>query len=530
MPSQPNLLLLLSDEHSFRFQGHVPEAEGGEPGVATPTLDRLAATATVFTDAYCQMPLCTPSRISLLCGKEARQAGAWTNNSILRPELETIPKTLGRAGYATCLVGKMHLGGNLQFAGFQQRPYGDLTGHTGHQWEPIPAPAKGMRARTATAVGVTSIPESLIQEEVVALESLAWLREQRHAKPDQPWFLCASFSRPHFPLTAPRRWIDHYRPEAISRPKVAPGGDAWNHPMSVGMRRGFATQAIDDQEMMRARAAYFACVSYLDQMLGDLLLRLDHDGLLDNTIIAYTTDHGEMAGEHGLWWKNGWFEGCTRVPLIVSTPEQRRGDQPASRCRTPVALTDLFPTFCALADTPPPADLHGVDLSPTIRLGQEPPARPIVCDNLTPRWGDGTEFRSLRLGQYKYVRFRNCPPLFFDLAADPGEQHNLLERGIPPAAQPALAELRQFAEASIDFEAAERERDERDGDLPQDYPHLPRRACENLYLLPDGRLVEADTPLYAPSLISDKPAQFFADYPQQTAPRQLEGPALQRSA
>ena len=324
---RPNILYLMSDEHSFRFMGHIPTTEGGEP-IDTPAFDKLAASGIVFTDAYCQMPLCTPSRICQLTGKEVRKCGAWNNNSVLRPELQTLPGILAEAGYSTCLVGKMHLGGNRQFVGFQHRPYGDLTGHTGHQWEPIHDDRRSdMRMRTSH-VGVTGIPESLLQDVVVATETTAWIREHQHAHPSQPWFLMASFSRPHFPLTAPRRHVERYPIDGISAPKVPAGGDAYDHPMSTGMRQGFQADAIDASEMMRARAAYFASVSYLDEVIGDLLLRLENDGLLENTIIVYTTDHGEMAGEHGVWWKNGWYEACTRVPLIISLPEHRSGEAP----------------------------------------------------------------------------------------------------------------------------------------------------------------------------------------------------------
>ena len=508
---RPNILFLLSDEHGFRFMGHVPEEEGGEPAY-TPAFDRLAAEGTVFTDAYCPMPLCTPSRICTLTGLEVRRCGAWVNRSVLRPELPTLPRTLAEAGYQTCLVGKMHLGGNQQFAGFKHRPYGDLTGHCGHQWEPLDTAARRTVRTRTEAAGVTQVPESLIQDQVTAHETVAFLREHQSANPDRPWFLCASFCRPHFPLTAPRRHFDRYWPNGATEPKVAASGDAYDHPMSVGMREGFQADAVSHEEMMRARAAYFACVSYLDEVIGDLLLRLERDGLLDNTIIVYASDHGEMAGEHGVWWKNGWYEGCTRVPLIVSLPEQRRGEDAARRRRTPVSLVDLYPTLCAMAGAEYPDGLDGADMSDAVRGMGEPPQRPVFCDALNPRWGEGTEFRMIRWRDYKYVRFRNAPPLFFDLRNDPGEQRNLVECAADSAAE-ALAEMRELAESTIDFDAAERERVKRDGSLSEQYALNVPKHTANLYLMPSGKVVNADDALYNPTVVMKHAARGFVGDP-----------------
>lgn len=321
---------------------------------------------------------------------------------------------------------------------------------------------------------------------------------------------------PHFPLTAPRRWIEYYEKRGITPPPVPAEGEAYDHPMSVGMRKGFQVDAIDEAEMMRARTAYFANVSYLDEVIGDLFLRLDADGLLDNTIIVYSTDHGEMAGEHGNWWKNGWFEACTHVPFIVSLPEQRRGEMPSRTCNMPVGLYDLFPTFAAFAEasTDVPDDLTGVDLSAVIREGVDAPERPIICDNLIPRWGEGTEFRSLRWRNYKYVLFRDAPPLMFDLTNDPGEQVNLLAHPLSAADAAARDYLGGWAEQSIDFDAAEQERLVRDGDLRQIYALDLPKASGNLYLMPDGRLVNVDDAmLYDALVLSDDPQAAFGDYP-----------------
>jgi len=504
---RPNILFLLSDEHSFRFMGHCPEERGGEPAV-TPTFDRLAAAGTVFTDAYCQMPLCTPSRLCILTGQEVREAGAWTNEAVLRPELGTIPGTLADAGYETCLVGKMHLGGSRQFVGFQHRPYGDLTGKCGHQWEPITDENRSaMRVRTSH-VGVTGVPESQIQDHIVCHESVAWLREHAAAKPEKPWFLCASFSRPHFPLTAPRRWVDYYA-ERVTEPKIPATGDAFDHPMSAGMRRGFKADDINHTEMMKARAAYFACVSYLDEVIGDLMVRLEADGLLENTIVVYTADHGEMAGEHGVWWKNGWYEACTRVPLIVSLPAQRAGRLPAREVGTPVALVDLFPTLCELTGQAAPTGLAGRSLAATAKDGSPLADRPVFTDSLNPRWGAGTEFRSIRWRTWKYVAFRAAPPLFFNLASDPNEQTDLATAPLTGEALAARQYLARLAADSMDFAGAEQDRKERDGDLRQQYAQDLPASTGNLYLMPDGRLLNADDLLYHPTVIAETPGDAF---------------------
>jgi choline-sulfatase len=380
-----------------------------------------------------------------------------------------------------------------------------------------------MRARTAKA-GVTTIPESLLQEQVVADETISFVREHTAAAPEVPWFVCASFSRPHFPLTAPKRWIDYYHRQGITEPFVAPGGDAFDHPMSVGMRKGFRVDEISAKEAEEARLAYFACVSYLDEVLGDLFARLAATGDLDNTIIVYTSDHGEMAGEHGVWWKNGWYEACTHVPLLISTPEQRAGEVPASNVETPVALVDIFPTLCGAAKISVPDGLDGRDLSPALNTADPDsvPVRPVVCDALMPRWGEGTEFRMVRSGDFKYVRFRDAAPLMFNLAKDPNEQHNIAElpsAEIGPDAAEARDLLAAFAQTSMDFDRAERDRTERDAPLKDQYPLAVEGDTPNLYHLPDGRIVNAEDTLYEPTVIAEKPEQTFADFPGRQSDR-----------
>ncbi|HCK10463.1 MAG: hypothetical protein CME21_04495 [Gemmatimonadetes bacterium] len=495
---KPNILFLHSDEHSYRYISARSVDRGGEP-VRTPTLDGLIDKGVHFDAAYCQMPLCTPSRISMLTGRHSHRCGAWSNGSIIPPDLPTFGSHLGANGYATATVGKMHIGGSRQMAGFDARPYGDYGGPCAHQIDPLSkldvegGPGIGMRSRTLDA-GRTEIPEAYLQENVVARTAVAWAREQEHTNPDQPWLLYTSFSRPHFPLTAPPRHLDRYYPKGVSEPRVPRSGDSADHPMTLGMVKGFRTEEVEPEEGRKARAAYFACVDFLDEMLGDFLATMEHASLLKNTIIVYTADHGEMAGEHGLWWKNTWHESSSRVPLIISTPEHRRGERDASEVLEPVSLADLFPTLCDLAGILHPAGLDGTSLASALTTDTLSDNHgKVITEALTTRWGEGTEFRMIRSGQYKYIAFRDCEDLAFDLDADPNELVNI---AADQDRADVIRSLREAVLEGFDFGDASREIQETNRSLRDAYPASFTPTTPNQILLGDGRLVEADSPIY----------------------------------
>ncbi len=513
---KPNILFLHSDEHSFRYLSARSRERGGEP-VHTPTLDGLIEKGVHFDATYCQMPLCTPSRISMLTGRHSHRCGAWGNGSIIPPELPTFGSHLREHGYATATIGKMHIGGSRQMAGFGARPYGDFGGPCGHQLDPLSkldaegGPGMGMRSRTIDA-GLSDIPEAYLQENVVAKTAVAWTREQEHANPGQPWLLYASFSRPHFPLTAPARHINRYYPEGVSDPRVSRSGDGADHPMTQGMVKGFRTEEIEAEEGKRARAAYFACVDFLDEMLGDFLATMEHAGLLENTVIIYTSDHGEMAGEHGLWWKNTWHESSSRVPLIISTPDHRSGRQNAAEVMAPASLADLFPTLCDLADVPLPDGLDGLSLVPALTGQAIATDRPgVITEALKPRWGEGTEFRMIRSERYKYIAFRGCNDLAFDLVNDLDEQVNI---AADPEHQDALVPLREAVLEGFSFDNVETTRMEQTAKLKEQFPVAFTPVTPNQVVLGDGRLVEADTLLYRSELLSPDLSKDLTDWPK----------------
>ncbi len=512
----PNVLFLLSDEHSYRFMSDHHDAAMAEP-CHTPTLDSLKQSGSAFNTTYCQMPLCTPSRMCMLSGKEVQNCGAWENGSVLDPDLPTLPKSFAKAGYTTALVGKMHFGGNLQFHGFQHRPYGDVTGNAGHQEDLETAEslkhvdATPIQKRTLH-VGDLMMPESQLQEQIVVRETISFLREQTAANPEKPWFCCASFSRPHFPLHAPKRHMKKYWPKGVTEPKVRRTGDSFDHPMTQGMRKGFDADRIEGDELAKARAAYFACVDYLDEILGDLLVTLEKDGLLDNTIIVYTSDHGEMAGEHGVWWKNSWHEASSRVPLIVQTPTQRKQQDKPHQVNTPVSLADLFPTLCGLAGIDCPDGLDGMDLSHAVTTGQEPDRGYIHCDVLYDRWGKGTSFRMVRDGQYKYIAFGEAPELLFDLDADPFEQHNLARSATGEVAQ-VLEKLRQHVKQTIDLTDATQWR-KKHLEMREQHPMPANIGTLNGYILADGRVIDAGVTVGQPKVVTHSIHEMVADAPK----------------
>ncbi len=275
--------------------------------------------------------------------------------------------------------------------------------------------------------------------------------------------------------------------------------------MCVNMREGFEVDNISEADRLKMRIGYFACVSYLDEILGDLLTRLELSGDLKNTIIVYSSDHGEMAGEHGSWWKQSFHEASARVPMIISLPEHRNGKLAAQRLDRPVSLIDLFPTFCDFAGAEIPMDLDGISLRSATELGVEPKSRPVVCDNLIPRWGKGSEFRMVRYEQYKYIAFRDGSELFFDLSTDPLEQSDLCRRGMKESAQSALLEIRGFVKRTMDFDAAEQERIEGTERLADAYPLMGVPNTGNLYHLRDGRIVNGEEVVYNPTVIANGP-------------------------
>jgi choline-sulfatase len=486
MASQKNILIIFSDQHNAQVAGYA-----GDKLINTPNLDGLAAKSMRFKNTFCQSPVCTPSRMSFLTGKNIWNCSAWNNHWPLFPEHRTMAEYFREAGYATCLVGKMHFGGIDQYHGFQYRPYGDLLHGLGHQPDPIDMfPNSGGVAHA----GPSQIPESMQQETIVSIEAAAWIREHMAANHDQPWLMCASYAKPHAPLVCPRRYFEKYlgKVRAIG---LEDEDEAARLSYPSAQRKNYGLEEISPEQTQRARAAYWGAVEFLDDCIGLLLQQLERAGALENTLILYLSDHGDLIGNHGLWWKANYYEEALRVPFLLSGPEIPQGES----CRQLVALTDIFPTLCGMNGLQPPENIDGVDITPAIRNGIAVRDHVISeyygMGSLTQAYRSGSRGDSMRLirtERFKYVNIHGQDDLFFDLDKDPREFHNAInEPGYAAYVKDLSARLnRNFSWDAVKARiSADRERAVK-------FRSGKRPGMPNQYQLADGRVFDAEESLY----------------------------------
>ena len=492
MATRPNILLILSDQHNSKIAGFA-----GDTNVQTQNLDALAERSVQFTAATCTSPVCTPSRMSILTGKDVHHCGAWNNHWVIFPEHTTWPEYFADNGYRTGMVGKMHFGGRDQMQGFQVRPYGDLKHGLGHQPEPLELFPGYAGPESA---GETEIPESLLSDVVITRETLAFLREHDDKDPDTPWFVCAGYTRPHSPFTAPGRYIRRYRDKVAATAPTDPD-DLEPYARHTYDRVGYGK--VTPEQSQRAVEGYYACVDFVDDCIGELLDGLDKDGLLENTIIIYTSDHGEMLGRHGLWAKEVYYDESIEAPLLMTGPGIAPG---AQRVDHPFSLMDLFPTCCGLAGLAVPPGLDGVDFSKLLANPDTAEAPRSFSPSSyykyairvyhAPHDAKETEsHRAMRVNRrrrWKYVAIEGGDPLLFDMEADPEENNNLAG---DPKHGDLCREMHEelFAEAS--WEDLHRQLDADRKRIPE-YLSGVKPSMPNQYMLEDGRIFDAEAELY----------------------------------
>jgi choline-sulfatase len=433
----PNVLVLLSDQHQRGASGAY-----GHKEVHTPNIDRIVAAGCRFDRAYCQAPVCVPSRGSLITSLYPHRHGAKILQDPLPPGIPTIAHFFKERGYATGAIGKMHFVDESQRHGFDARV------HEGDFQQTLPEEdRKRLRQDQGGADGVagrpSALPERYFQDAFFANKSVEFLQANR----DRPFLLFSSVVRPHTPLVPQREYFDLYRDRKLTLPTRSRNEleDGFAGNLVRSKERGWYQQT--DAELLNSLRGYYGNISQMDSYVGRVYDALHDLGLHDNTIVVYTTDHGEMAGAHRIWTKHNMYEQSVGVPLAVSFPDRIR---PGSSSAALVEHVDLFATLTELAGFASPRQIQGRSFAPLLQ-GRRYKAREFAyseyyfCRNVftrDDRYVGKPPMLMVRTDRWKlnYLSWDRCE--LYDLFSDPGEFRNLID---DPKAASVAQELKRNA-------------------------------------------------------------------------------------
>lgn len=410
--SKPNVIYLLADQWRASATGYA-----GDPNIKTPTLDRLAREGLNFRNAVSVCPVCTPHRAALMTGRYPTSTGMFLNDAHLPDEELCMAEIFAANGYTTGYIGKWHLDGSGRSSfipperrqgwefwkaaecdhNYNKSHYYEGTSNTKRYWEGYDAFAQTKAAQE-------------------------YIREQ--AKGAKPFVLMVSYGPPHDPYnTAPQEYNELYPPEKIQLPPNVSKGD-------IGAFR-------------KALQGYYAHCTALDKCVGDILKTVDETGIAGNTILVFTSDHGDMLGSHGFSppRKQVPYAESARVPFLLHHAELG-----ARLVETPLTTTDILPTLLGLCGIQPPKTIEGEDLSGMLRNEEEADNRAVVYMGVAPFRGSGPEYRALKTERYSYVRRLTGPWLLFDDEKDPYQLDDLSQK---PEAAAVVKELDQRLEAKL---------------------------------------------------------------------------------
>ncbi|UCH73082.1 MAG: choline-sulfatase [Rhodospirillales bacterium] len=436
--TQPNILFVLADQMAapaLPVYGH--------PIVRTPHMERLAETGVVFENAYCNAPICAPSRFSMLSGRLPSRIGAYDNAAEFPSSVPTIAHYLRLAGYRTCAAGKMHFIGADQQHGFENRLTTDIYpadfGWTPDWRRPDERLEWFHNLVNVVEAGPSARTLQIDFDEEVAFRARRWLYDHVRSNDARPFFLLVSFSHPHDPYNIPPEYWDRYEGIAIDMPRVpaTPPGHRDPHSRRLYDNYDRGEFEITEAHVRNARRAYYGAMSFIDDRIGELLQVLDATGQSDTTIVVIASDHGDMLGERGMWYKMTFFEWAARVPLIVHAPNRCI----AGRRRQIVSLVDILPTLLDLAGTsaPAPIALDGRSLAPLVE-GSNASGPGIACGEYFAE-GSVAPIFMVRKDSYKYITCPADPPQLYEVDSDPLELDNLAGRPDHADAERHLAEI-----------------------------------------------------------------------------------------
>ncbi len=439
---RPDILLVMADQLAPHFTSTY-----GHPLVKTPHLDALAERGVRFDAAYCHSPLCAPSRFTMLSGMAASAIGAWDNASEFPASVPTMSHHLRLVGYRTILAGKMHFVGPDQLHGYEERLTTDIY-PADFAWTPnwekaderIDKWYHNMDVLADAGPAVTTY--QIDYDEEVGYAARRKLLDLARDHDDRPFFLTASFIHPHDPYVARPEWWNLYDHDAIDLPDPYDLGTADPHTRRIRAGIEADTVGFTEEQVRNARHGYYANTSYFDDWLGRLVTTLAEIGRLDRTVIIVTSDHGDMLGDRGVFFKMSFHERSARVPLVMAGPGIDGAGEGATVGNV-CSLLDLLPTVVDVATDGRGLDDQGptdhVDTSRwagrslwSLASGSHSPSA--VADDVDETTGEymgemtSQPMFMIRRGRYKFISCATDPDQLYDLHADPLERTNL----VPP--------------------------------------------------------------------------------------------------
>jgi len=440
-----NLVYIMADQHRRDAMGCA-----GHHLVQTPNLDRLAESGVRFTNGYTNCPICVPSRASFATGRYVHQIGYWDNGTPYDGRVPSWGRRLGQQGHHVTTIGKLHYRSENDDTGFpdQRIPMhvhkgeGDIYGMVRDPVQRVP----GSRKRILNAGPGES--DYSHYDRAITAQSVRWLHEEA-SRYERPWVLFASLTCPHPPLRAPQEFYDLYPLDRIELPATFQARSWSNHPALTALRRrNELDEELDEATLRKALATYYGLCSFMDANVGQVLQAIDSAGLRETTRIIYTSDHGEMAGEHGHWGKSTMGEASAGIPFLMAGP-----DLPANRVsEANISLIDSFPTIldCVGARlATEDLDLPGRSLW-AVAADETGPQRTIFSEYHAA--GSPTGIFMMRGERYKYLYYVGMPPELYDLVSDPGEGQDLAAL---PEYQSVLAACDRELRTLVDPEAVD---------------------------------------------------------------------------
>ena len=430
--SLPNILILMVDQLNGTLF-----PDGPAEFLHAPNLKKLAQRSVRFSKNYTASPLCAPGRASFMSGQLPRRTRVYDNAAEFASDIPTYAHHLRRAGYYTCLSGKMHFVGPDQMHGFEERLTTDIY-PADFGWTPdYRKPGERIdwwyhNLGSVTGAGVAETSNQMEYDDEVAFFATQKLHQLSRTSDDasaRPWALTVSFTHPHDPYVARKKYWDLYKgcPELTPRVAPIPYAEMDQHSQRLYNANDSERFDITDDNVRRSRQAYFANISYLDDKIGEILATLEATRMADNTIVVFCSDHGDMLGERGMWFKMSFFEGSARVPLMIAVPGAN-----GHLVSDPTSNLDIAPTLAELAGVSMDEVAPWIDgESLTHVMDGEKRTAPVLMEYAAE--GSEAPLVAIRDGHHKFIHCELDAPQLFDLDADPDEQVNL-------AADPAHAE------------------------------------------------------------------------------------------